>query len=322
MSKDYYDLLGLKKNCTDDDIKKSYRKLAMKWHPDKHINDTEEGKKKAEEKFKDINQAYEILSDKDKRAKYDQFGENIFTQGDGFQFHNADDVFKSFFKSFGGFDFDNINGFGRNRSGQSVRINIGQDGHPFTNPFSGINGKFSNYMNNDNSDDDNKRKDDPVIVDVNISLEEMYNGCQKKMKIDRKIRSRMSITKESEVLIVDIKPGWKEGTKITFNNKGDVNPETEPADIVFVIKQKTHDRFIRDNNDLIMTLDISLEEALHGFDKTIIGINGKSIKILLKNGIAESKYIHRVSNEGMPIRKEGKIIGYGDLRLNFNVILK
>ena len=79
MTKDYYKILGVDKKCTDDNIKKSYRKLAMLWHPDKHVNDSEKDKKIAEDKFKEINNAYEILGNVEKRRQYDQFGDNVFT---------------------------------------------------------------------------------------------------------------------------------------------------------------------------------------------------------------------------------------------------
>ena len=74
MEKNYYDILGVKKDASKDDIRRAFKKLSLKYHPDKHINDSEEDKKKAEEKFKEAAEAYSVLSDKDKRARYDQFG--------------------------------------------------------------------------------------------------------------------------------------------------------------------------------------------------------------------------------------------------------
>lgn len=106
--KDYYDLLGVEKTASENDIKKAYRKLAMKYHPDKFSNASETEKKEAEEKFKEINEAYQVLSDADKRAKYDRFGHAAFENGgagaggfngfNGFEgFGNAEDIFSSFF---------------------------------------------------------------------------------------------------------------------------------------------------------------------------------------------------------------------------------
>src|SRR5579863_4065006 len=97
----YYDILGLDRKCTEDDIKKAYRTLAIKWHPDKHNQDTEENKKIAEDKFKEINRAYEILGNLEKRRNYDLSHNNVFSQ---YQFHNANDIFNSFFKN--SFPFD------------------------------------------------------------------------------------------------------------------------------------------------------------------------------------------------------------------------
>lgn len=133
--KDYYDLLGLEKTASENDIKKAYRKLAMKYHPDKFSNASEKEKKEAEEKFKEVNEAYQVLSDADKRAKYDRFGHAAFENGGGgaggfggfggFEgFGNAEDIFSSFFGGGGGFG-----GFGGGRQrgpepGADLRVDV------------------------------------------------------------------------------------------------------------------------------------------------------------------------------------------------------
>lgn len=167
------------------------------------------------------------------------------------------------------------------------------------------------------------KKDETVFVDVNVSLEDLYNGVTKKMKISRKVHAGNKVRNETEILTIDIKPGWKEGTKITFNNKGDVNPGTEPADMVFVIKQKPHDVFTRMDNDLLTTLDVSAKEVASGFEKVIQDIEGEEVVIKLKKKeIPDSSYIHKIVGRGMPIRKEGKIIGRGDMLVGFNIKFK
>src|SRR5579872_6113674 len=98
---DYYEILGVDRDCSEAEIKKAYRKLAMDYHPDKHMQDTPEDKKIAEDKFKEINKAYEILGDEDKRQRYDQLGGDEFAGDNGFQFTNPNDVFNSFFQTFG-----------------------------------------------------------------------------------------------------------------------------------------------------------------------------------------------------------------------------
>lgn len=334
MSADYYKLLGVEKNCSDNDIKKAYRKLAMIWHPDKHINDADSDKKKAEEKFKQINKAYEILGNTEKRKQYDQFGENAFSGSSGYQFNAPNDIFNTFFKSFGnGFDISELCGLG-GRNG--VFIN-GRTGHKIhvENMFNRHNNAFHNangprahmqreFFNNDSDDDfEEAKKDDTVFVDLNVSLEELYHGVTKKMKISRKVHAGNRTKSETEILTVDVKPGWKEGTKITFNNKGDVNPGTEPADMVFVIKQKPHDVWTRDGADLVIHLDTTSNEIVNGFERTIMDICGEKVVIKMKkNQIPDSSYVHVVKDHGMPIRKEGKIIGRGNMIVMFNVKFK
>lgn len=326
MSKDYYDILGLARDCTDNEIKKKYHKLAMKWHPDKHINDNEKDRKISEDKFKEINQAYEILSDCKKRKRYDLVGNNNYVNNEyanndytnnEFQFNDATNVFNSFFNSQNkGFRFSNFSGFNNGamyfdaKTGMAIPINAKN------------NMKSDFRCQEDTHNHEKYKKDDPIFIDLNLSLEDIYNGVQKKMKIERRIYTNTNIRNESEIVIIDVKPGWKEGTKITFPKKGDIKPNIESADVIFIIKQKNHDIFIRDNNDLIMILNIDLEEATHGFDKYIRGIDNKQINICMQNSIETSNYVHKIKNEGMLIRKEGKIIGRGDLLVKFNIHLK
>jgi DnaJ family protein B protein 4 len=297
MNKNYYDILELKKDCSQDDIKKMYKKLAVKWHPDKHINDNDNNKKIAEEKFKNINEAYEVLGDIEKRKEYDESGENPFTNN-----NNSNTFFRSFnmsnstmFDSYDSFDF-----------------------------FDNLHTSFSNKKQKYNK----KPKDEDIVLDLNLSLEELYNGTQKKLKIERKnylscqkqLDSNKNIEKITDILIINVLQGWKERTRITFENKGDIRPNSEPANLVFVIKQKPDNIFIRDDNNLIMTLNISNSEAINGFERKIKHLNEKKELILKLKGINESNYVHTIVGEGMPIRKDGKVINYGDLIIKFNVL--
>ena len=192
MRTDFYKTLGVEKTSTEDDIKKAYRKLAMLWHPDKHSQESEANKLKAEEKFKEINQAYEILGNHEKRNKYDLLGHgDEFSQTDGFQFNNPNDIFNSFFQTFnnqgnhpgqsnGGFNF-NFDMFPNSmKQGQKIHINLGKSG-----------GKpRQNNQTNASKENDQQYfkqivKAEPVHVDLNVSLEELYHGVTKKMKISR-----------------------------------------------------------------------------------------------------------------------------------------
>lgn len=108
-----------------------------------------------------------------------------------------------------------------------------------------------------------KKKDPPVIHELRLSLEEVYSGCTKKMKISRKRLNPDGCTmhNEDKILTVDIKRGWKEGTKITFPKEGDETPTNIPADIVFVVKDKTHPHFRRDGSDIVYPAKITLRDV-------------------------------------------------------------
>jgi DnaJ family protein B protein 6 len=132
--RDYYEVLGMKKDCTNDDVKKAFRKLAVKWHPDKNPNNKEE----ATEMFKELSEAYEILSDDSKRKKYDKYGFEGAQMPEGFSFAKADDIFKHFFGDFG-FDNPDDESFFGSRFGGSIfgkrgGLGGGGIGH-FSDPF-------------------------------------------------------------------------------------------------------------------------------------------------------------------------------------------
>ncbi|GAY60192.1 hypothetical protein CUMW_200060 [Citrus unshiu] len=185
MGMDYYNILKVNKNATEDDLKKSYRKLAMKWHPDKNPND----KKEAEARFKQISEAYEVLSDPQKRAIYDQYGEEglkdmppssssgySYANGSGgnskgFNPRNAEDIFAEFFGS-------SPFGFGSAGPGKSTRFQS-EGGGTFGGFGMGEN-IFRTY-----SDGSVPRKPPPVESKLPCSLEELYSGSTRKMKISR-----------------------------------------------------------------------------------------------------------------------------------------
>ncbi|GMI81170.1 hypothetical protein like AT5G25530 [Hibiscus trionum] len=305
MGVDYYNILNVEKNATDDDLKKSYRKLAMKWHPDKNPKD----KNEAEAKFKQISEAYEVLSDPQKRAVYDQYGEEglkdmpplgsggpSFGKGsggrNGFNPRNAEDIFAEFFGS-------NPFGFGSSRSGRSGRFH--SDG-----------GKLGGFSSFDN------RKPPPVESKLPCSLEELYTGSTRKMKISRTVVNASGRqVHESEILTIDVKPGWKKGTKITFPDKGNELPNQLPADLVFIIDEKPHDFYKRDGNDLIVNQRVSLADALVGTTINLVTLDGRNLSLPVTD-IINPGYELVVSREGMPITKEPG--NRGDLKIKFEVM--
>lgn len=322
MGVDYYKILQVDKSAKDDDLKKAYRKLAMKWHPDKNPNN----KKEAEAKFKQISEAYDVLSDPQKRAVYDQYGEeglkgqvpppgaggsdggSFFHTGDGtttFRFNprNADDIFAEFFGMNSPFGGMGGMGGGGMRGGSRFGSMFGEDVFASFGDSGGMH--------------QGVRKAAAIENKVPCSLEELYKGATKKMKISREIADASGRTMPvEEILTIDIKPGWKKGTKITFPEKGNEQPNVIPADLVFIIDEKPHSVFTREGNDLIVTQRITLAEALTGYTVQLTTLDGRSLSIPITN-VIHPTYEEVVPREGMPIPKDPS--KKGNLRIKFNI---
>ncbi|ESW09071.1 hypothetical protein PHAVU_009G097800 [Phaseolus vulgaris] len=308
MGVDYYDVLKVNRNATEDDLKKAYRKLAMKWHPDKNPTN----KKEAEANFKQISEAYEVLSDPQKRVVYDQYGEEGLKDkppdepSNGFNPRNAEDIFAEFFGS-------SPFGFGSSGPGKSKRFP--SDGG--TTPFGGFSANDNNFRSYSTGRGNVLKKPLPVESKLPCSLEELYSGSTRKMKISRNTVDAHGWTvPETEILTIDVKPGWKKGTKITFPEKGNQQPNQLAADLVFVIDEKPHDVFKRDGNDLIVNKRVSLAEAIGGTTINLTTLDGRTLNVPVSE-IVSPGYEMNVAKEGMPITKEP---GHrGDLRIKFDV---
>lgn len=336
MGVDYYKILGVDKNAKDEDLKKAYRKLAMKWHPDKNPNN----KKEAEAKFKQISEAYDVLSDPEKRAVYDQYGEeglkggvpppgaaggpggaSFFSTGDGpssfrFSSRSPDDIFAEFFgfsRPFGG--MGGMGGMGGGGGG-------GMRGSRFSSSFFGDD-LFGSFGEAGGGGVESMRyqtapkREPPIEKKLPCTLDDLYKGTTKKMKISREIcdASGKTMTVE-EIVTIDVKPGWKKGTKITFPEKGNEKPGVIPADLVFIIDEKPHKVFTRDGNDLVVTQKISLAEALSGYTVRLITLDGRTLTIPINNVIYPN-YEEVVPGEGMPLPKDPS--KKGNLRIKFAI---
>ncbi|OUZ99104.1 DnaJ domain [Macleaya cordata] len=310
---DYYKVLQVDRNAKEDDLKKAYRKLAMKWHPDKNPNN----KKEAEAKFKQISEAYDVLSDPQKRAIYDQYGEEglqgqVPQPGAGggpasFRFNprSADDIFSEFF----GFSspFGGMGDMGGARAGGSnfPRGIFAED------IFASLRGGAGEGSANV------PRKAPPIERTLTCSLEDLYKGTTKKMKISREVADYSGRpTTVEEILTIEIKPGWKRGTKITFPEKGNEQRGVIPSDLVFIIDEKPHSVFKRDGNDLIATQKISLVEALTGYTAQLTTLDGRTLTVPI-NSVINPSHEEIVKGEGMPIPKEPS--KKGNLRIKFNI---
>ena len=311
MGKDYYKILGVPKSAKVDEIKKAYRKLALKWHPDKNKSSG------AEEKFKEISEAYDVLSDTEKREIFDKYGEEglkgfpqnggnsntnmhfgapgftrtfVFTGGDARETFNRafgdDDQFADLIGGLGGFTFFN------EQKKQSRKPDLGSNGR-FMFDFDGV-----------PKTKKQKIQDPPIEKDLFVSLEELMIGCTKKMKICRKIVEQTGISRnEEKILTVNVKAGWKAGTKITFPKEGDKKPGIVPADVVFILRDKSHPRFTRDsNNNLIFTAKISLRDALTGGEVQIPSLDGRRLQWRF-HGVLQPDSTKRLYGEGLPLPK-------------------
>lgn len=331
MGKDYYKILNLSKGSSDDDIKKAYRKLALKYHPDKN---KESG---AEEKFKEVAEAYEILSDPKKKDIYDKYGEEGLKMGGGQgstggQGHpgfggqsgysytwsgDPNETFKMF--------FGNTNPFGAFFDEDDDQNGPGGFGGGFPGMFRFSGSQFGSAgganMHQMTGQPGTKKKtqDPPIYHDLSISLEDIASGTTKKMKISRKVllQDGRSTRSEDKVLTIDIKPGWKAGTKITFPREGDQSPNSIPADIVFIIKDKPHQYFKRDGCDLIFTANISLREALLGATIQVPTLDGRKKQISMLNDIVNPHTEKRIAGEGLPFPKQTN--KKGDIIVKFDI---
>ena len=154
---------------------------------------------------------------------------------------------------------------------------------------------------------------------LKVSLEDLYSGATKHLKVGRRL---LNGSTEDRVLEIQVLPGWKSGTKIRFARAGNENADGEAQDLVFVVEEKPHDRFVRDGSDLITTQRIPLVDALTnaGGKRVVDGLDGRKIQVNLPSGVIKPGTESRVAGEGMPMRKEGSVRSKGDLVVKWEVV--
>ncbi|KAF8241716.1 DnaJ-domain-containing protein [Wilcoxina mikolae CBS 423.85] len=307
-----YDVLGIKPDASVDDIKKAYRKGALKYHPDKNKDNAN-----AAEKFKDVSQAYEILSDPEKRKIYDQYGLEFLLRGGtapppdsgpgagagGFSpGFGRSDTYPGFGGSFGGspsFTFTTSTGPGGFPGGfmpgnpENIFANFAKmNGLDGDDEFGGLFGggsplgggarSFSgSRFGGSRSNGARKPAPEATVVErpISFTLEELFHGAKKKFKVKRKTFDREGrIQREDKDLEITVKPGMKAGSKFKFKGVGDEIEGTK-QDIHFVVTEKPHPLFERKGDDLIATISIPLKEALTGWSRQIKTIDGKNLKV-------------------------------------------
>ncbi|XP_011291891.1 dnaJ protein homolog 1 isoform X2 [Musca domestica] len=328
MGKDYYKILGIPKTATDDEIKKAYRKLALRYHPDKNKAAN------AEEKFKEVAEAYEVLSDKSKREVYDKYGEDGLKSGGRsngtssnntftYQFHG--DPRATFAQFFGSSNpFASFFDMGDNLFDKNV-FDLDTEHDFFSSPFGGLGsrhglgGAFRSHSFNVHTPfKKEKQQDPPVEHDLYVSLEEIYHGCVKKMKISRRVQQPDgSSKKEDKYVSISIKPGWKSGTKVTFQKEGDQTPGKIPSDIVFIIRDKPHAMFKREGSDLRYTARLTLKQALCGVVFQVPTMSGDKLRISTMQEIIKPNTVKRIQGYGLPFPKDTS--RKGDLLVAFDI---
>ncbi|KAJ5562823.1 hypothetical protein N7535_002731 [Penicillium sp. DV-2018c] len=340
-----YDALSIKPDATQDEIKKAYRKAALKHHPDKNKDNPQ-----AAEKFKEVSQAYEVLSDPEKRKVYDQFGLEYLLRGGpappppgsggaggfeggmpggfnfggmpggmpggggtrtfhfqtggggpgGFRFSSADDIFRNFAKAGGGMGGMNV------------------DDDLFSSIFSGGEGGGARGSRPTYAKPKRSPTPEPTIVekDLPLTLEEIFTGTSKKVKTKSKaFDSKGKRTTNEVTLEANIKPGLRAGSKIKYRNIGD-QEEGGRQDVHLIVKEVDHPTFKRSGDNLITTVELTLKEALTGWERIVRTIDGKSIRVS-KPGPTQPGHEERYPGLGMVVSKNPS--ERGDLVIKVNV---
>lgn len=344
--RDFYEVLGVDRNADADTLKKAYRKLAIQYHPDRQQGKSDAEKKEAEEKFKEAAEAYDVLSNPDKRARYDQLGPDAYDQMGGGGFSGGgmsmEDIFRQFGDLFGGFGgFGGFSGFG-DTGGRGQTVNHGTN----------------------------------LRVRVKVNLKEVAHGAEKKIKIPRQVscqschgtgakngtaletcpnchgsgvevRIRRTIlgqmqtqstcsvcggtgkrikercpdcggnglVKHEEVVTINIPAGVKEGMMLNMRGKGNDAPGGGvPGDLQIVIEEQRDEHLMRDDQDLIYNLMIDFPTAALGGKVEIPTIEGKA-RVTIEPGTQPGKVL-RLRGKGLP-----SVDGYGNGDLLVNVMV-
>ena len=288
-SKNYYDVLGVNKTASEDEIKKAFRKLARKHHPDAGGS---------EEKFKEINEAYEVLSDKKKRDQYDQYGQYFGEQGPPPGYGAAGG------SAGGGFPGGGFGGY--SQGGQQVDFNLGDLGDIFGSMFGGGSqgGRFGGFGGRGGNA---PMRGQDLQIETTITFEQAFAGTQLNLK-----------TSSGRELKVNVPAGATDGGKLRFRGKGEPGVNGGPAGDVYVVtKIAPHKYYTRDKANVILTLPLTISEAALGTTVTIPVPDGSKAKLKIPAGTQEGK-IFRMKGKGAPKLKSKD---NGDLMVKAHIVI-
>ncbi|MCC8153044.1 MAG: molecular chaperone DnaJ [Tannerellaceae bacterium] len=338
--RDYYEVLGVAKSASADEIKKAYRKKAIEFHPDKNPGDMV-----AEEKFKEAAEAYDVLSDPQKRQRYDQFGHagvGGASQGGFGGGMSMDDIFSQFGDIFGGHfgGFGGFSGFGGSRSGR--RVNRGSDLRvkvklTLKEIATGVEKKIKvkkfvacRECNGSGAEDANSTRacdtchGSGVVTRVtNTFLGQMQTQstcptCNGEGKLTTKKCSHCSgegVVKDEEVITINIPAGVAEGMQLSMGGKGNAARHGGVnGDLLILVEEERHPELIRDENDLLYNLLLSFPQAAMGGTVEVPTIDGKA-KLKIEPGTQPGKVL-RLRNKGLPSVNS---YGTGDLLVNVSI---
>ena len=300
MKKDYYDILNVSKSASKDEIKKAYRKVAMKYHPDKNPDN-----KEAEEKFKESAEAYSVLSDDEKKSRYDQFGHD-----------GVDQRFSGGFGGSGGMNVEDI----------------------FNSVFGG-GGGFSDIFGGGFSSSNSRKSNNNLKISIPLSLEEINEGISKTVKIKRFEKSKTSKAKTCEkcngtgeikfvqrsmlgqivqvqecgncggigyiggrekvtkTIKIKIPAGVSTGNYMTLRGEGNQSISGADGDLIVYFEEKIHDLFLRENNDIYLECEINYHDAVLGTEIKVPTLHGK-VKFKIPAGINNGQIL-RLKNKGI-----------------------